>query len=157
MTWQELLISLLTATLGSVGFSIIFYAKPKRLPLSALGGLLTWAVYLGVKALIGGELISNLVAALAGAIFSELTARLTKAPVPVYLMPCIIPLVPGGMLYETMSRFVGGAYAEAGAYGLLTLKVAVGIAGGIIASSVLVMLYRYVQNRLGKHTPKHTP
>ena len=153
MTWQELCISLLTATLGSVGFSIIFYAKPKRLPLSALGGLLTWAVYLGVKTLVGGELIPNLGAALVGAIFSEITARLTKAPVPVYLMPCIIPLVPGGMLYETMSRFVSGAYGEAGKCGLEALKVAAGIAGGIIASSVLVMVYRYLKSKFGKTTP----
>jgi len=138
------LITLLTAVLGSVGFSIIFYMKPRRLPFAALGGLLTCAVYLLFKEWVGGELISNLVAALVGAVFSEVTARLTKAPVPVYLVPCIVPLVPGGALYEAMSHFVSGEYAAGGAYALITLQVAVGIAGGIITASVLGLFLRYL-------------
>ncbi len=144
MDVTTVIITLVTAALGSLGFSIIFYMKPKRLPLATLAGLLTCAVYLGVKLLGGGELISNLLAALVGAIFSETVARITKAPVPVYLLPCIIPLVPGGALYETMSRLVSGEYAEAGAFGLKTLQIAVGIAGGIIAASVLGLFLRYL-------------
>ena len=144
MDVSTILITLLMAVLGSIGFSIIFYMKPERLPWAALGGLLTCAVYLLFKGIVGGELISNLMGALVGAIFSEVTARLTKAPVPVYLMPCIVPLVPGSALYETMSRFVSGSYDEAGKYGLITLQVAMGIAGGIITASVLGLFLRYL-------------
>lgn len=150
MTWQETLTILVTAALGSLGFSILFYVKPKRLFLATIGGLLTCAVYLGIKCLVGGEFIPNLVAALVGALFSEVVARLTKAPVPVYLVPCTIPLVPGGALYGAMSKLVSGSYADAGRQGLLTLQVALGIAGGIVVASVVTLLLRRVLVKLSQ-------
>ena len=76
-----------------------------------------------------------------GAIYSEIMARLTKAPVPVYLVPCMIILVPGSLLYKTMNYFISGAYDLAGSSALTTLAVAAGIAGGIMAASVFGMLY----------------
>ena len=154
MDIKTVCITLIAAALGSVGFSILFYTKPKRLPWAALGGFVTCAVYLLFKYLVGGELVPNLVGAFTGAVFSEITARVTKAPVPVYLVPCIIPLVPGSMLYETMSRFVSGTYAEAGKYGLLALEVALGIAGGIITASVLGLFLRYIMAGRPKQAPR---
>ncbi len=141
--WTTVL-KLVTAAMGSLGFSILFYLKPRRLPLATLGGFLSCGVYLLVQFFVGGELIPNLAGAFAGAIFSEIMARATKAPVPVYLLPCIIPLVPGGLLYRTMNHFIRGAYGQAGTYALTTLAVAVGIAGGIMAASVIGMLYAKV-------------
>ncbi len=154
MDATTILITLFTATLGAVGFSILFYMKPQRLPWAALAGLLTCAVYLAAKRWIGGELIPNLLAALVGAVFSEMTARVTRAPVTVYLVPGIIPLVPGGALYETMSHLVAGEYSAAASYGLVTLKVAAGIAGGIIAASVLGLFLRYLLGGRAKQTPR---
>lgn len=134
---KEVLVTLLTAVLGTLGFSILFYVHPRRLPLATLGGLLTCGIYLLVKHELGGELVPNLIAAFVGAGYSELCARLSKVPVPVYMMPAVIPLVPGGMLYETMYQLVSGHYAEAASAGLVTLQIALGIAGGIVASSVM--------------------
>lgn len=153
MDATTVLITLFTATLGAVGFSILFYMKPKRLPWAALAGLLTCAVYLAAKRWIGGELIPNLLAALVGAVFAEITARVTRAPVTVYLVPGIVPLVPGGALYETMSHLVTGEYGAAASYGLVTLKVAAGIAGGIIAVSVLDLLWRHFFGGRAPKTP----
>lgn len=152
MAWSEIWITLLTATLGSLGFSIIFYVKPQRLPLATLAGLLTCAIYLWCKTLTGGEFIPNLVAAFAGAVYAEIAARITKAPVPVYLIPSTIPLVPGGALYNTMSHFLSGAYIEAGKYGLIALQVAVGIAAGVIAASVVGLSLRSATQRLTHRT-----
>ncbi len=154
MDTKVVIVKLVTAMLGSVGFSILFYLKPHKLPLAALGGLLTCGVYLGTQVIFGGELIPNLVATFIGAIYSEILARLTKAPVPVYLLPCLIPLVPGGMLYKTMNHFIRGAYGAAGNCGLTALAVAVGIAGGIMAASVCGMLYGQAVSHIKK---KHDP
>lgn len=147
MEIKELIISLLAAMLGSLGFSILFYIKPKRLALAAVGSLLICGIYFLFKELLGGEMVPNLIAAFAGALFSEICARLTKAPVPVYLVPSTMPLVPGGLLYETMKYFVRGAYGEAADCALLTLQVAAGISGGIIAASVFGIFLRWALNR----------
>lgn len=139
---KDIIISLVTASLATLGFSILFYVHPRRLTLATLGGLLTTAAYLLAGHLIGGELLPNLLGALVGAGFSEIMARLTKVPVPVYMVPCVIPLVPGGGLYETMFNFVTGNYSAAATAGLTTLVVALGIAGGVVIASVLGIIFR---------------
>ena len=80
--------------------------------------------------------------ALVGAGYSEIMARGTKVPVPVYMVPCVIPLVPGGGLYGTRFNFVTGNYPAAAEAGLRTLQTALGIAGGVVIASVLGILFR---------------
>ena len=138
----DMIVSLITGALGTLGFSILFYVHPRRLTLATLGGVLTTAVYLLAGYLLGGELLPNLLGALVGAGFSEICARLTKVPVPIYMVPCVIPLVPGSALYATMFHFVSGNYAAAGSAALTTLVVALGISGGIVIASVLGIIFR---------------
>ena len=139
---QNAIIMLITAALATLGFSILFYVHPRRLLVATLGGVLTTGIYLLGVHFIGGELLPNLLGALAGAGFSEIMGRLTKVPVPVYMVPCIIPLVPGGALYETMFSFVTGNYLAAAGVGMRTLQIALGIAGGIVIASVLGIIFR---------------
>ena len=147
MDMKQIIVSLLTAALGTLGFSILFYIHPRRLALATLGGVLCTAVYLLAHIVLdgrvlGGELLPNLLGALVGAGFSEICARLTRVPVPVYMVPCIIPLVPGSALYGAMFNFVAGNYTVAADYAMTTLVVALGISGGIVISSVISLLIR---------------
>lgn len=139
---REIVVTLFTAALGTLGFSILFYVHPRRLVLATVGGILTCAVYLLAGRFIEGELLPNLLGALVGAGYSEIMARVTKVPVPVYMVPCVIPLVPGGILYATMFQFVSGHYTAAATAALTALQVALGIAGGIVIASV-IGLFRY--------------
>ena len=139
---KDIVIFLVTAALGTLGFSILFYVHPRRLTLATLGGVLTSAMYLLAVHFLGGELLPNLLGALVGAGFSEICARLTKVPVPVYMVPCVIPLVPGSALYATMFNFVSGNHAAAADAALKTLVVALGISGGIVIASVIGLFIR---------------
>ena len=139
---QNPIIMLITAALATLGFSILFYIHPRRLLVATLGGVLTTGIYLLGVHFIGGELLPNLLGALVGAGFSEIMGRLTKVPVPIYMVPCVIPLVPGGGLYATMFNFVAGNYAAAATSGMRTLQIALGIAGGIVIASVLGIIFR---------------
>lgn len=138
---KETVTMLITAAFSTLGFSILFYIHPRRLPLATLGGLLTCAVYLAAGRWIGGELLPNMLGALVGAGFSEIMARLTKVPVPIYMVPCVIPLVPGSGLYAAMFNFVSGNYTAAAEAAMRTLQIALGIAGGIIVASVLGLFF----------------
>ncbi len=138
----DILIKLGMAALSTLGFSILFYVHPRRLVLATLGGLLTCGVYLLAGHFMSGELLPNLLAGAVGASFSEICARVTKVPVPVYMLPAVIPLVPGSGLYATMFNLVSGQYEAASSTGLATLQTALGIAGGIIAASVVSLFVR---------------
>ena len=148
---SDVIVSLITGALGTLGFSILFYVHPRRLTLATLGGVLTTGVYLLAGYFLGGELLPNLLGALIGAGFSEICARLTKVPVPIYMVPCVIPLVPGSALYATMFNFVSGNYGAAADAALTTLEVALGISGGIVIASVLGIFIRPRLFSLKKH------
>ncbi len=146
----EILVRAVACTIGVMGFAVLFYIPPKKMPPAAVGAALTITVYLLLYELVftdGGEFFPNLIAALIGAIYCEVMARVTKTPVPVYLTPAMFTLAPGRLLYSTMSAMVNGAYDLAGDYGLLTLQAALGISGGIIGASVVGIIIRSVSAR----------
>jgi uncharacterized membrane protein YjjB (DUF3815 family) len=142
MDMQRVIVMLISGALGTLGFSVLFYIHPRRLILATMGGLLCTGVYLLAGYWIGGELLPNLLGALVGAGFSEICARLTKVPVPIYMVPCVMPLVPGSALYATMFNFVAGNYDAAADAAMTTLVVALGIAGGIVIASVFSLVLR---------------
>ncbi len=137
-----MIIQLVTATLATLGFAVIFYVHPRRLLPATLGGFVTCGIYLLTGHFLGGELLPNFLAAAAGAIYAEVCARVTHVPVPVYILPAVIPLVPGSGLYNTMFHLVSGEYGKAASAGWTTLQVALGIAGGIVIASVLGFFLR---------------
>ena len=140
----------LTALLGSLGFSLLFNVRGWRLLVGALGGGVTWALYLALSRLTGEEYLSYGLASLAAALYAQVMARWMKGPASVFLLPCIIPLIPGGMLYYTMLEMVQGHWTQAAQQGVATLKAAGAIAIGLAGASSLEALARAVIRRIMK-------
>ena len=88
------------------------------------------------------DIIPYFVAGIAVALYSEVAAKIFKAPVTVYLMPGFIPLVPGLTIFRTMEACLFGditAFAE----GLVnTLKIGGAISLGLILMSSFFRLFR---------------
>ena len=131
------LIQLLTAFLGALGFAILFGVLRRCLLIAAAGGMLTWGLYLAMDAWLHVEFLSCLAAATFAVLFSELLARRLKLPATMFIAPAIIPLVPGGTLYYAMSFAVHGELEQARSYGMRALLSALAIAGGISRVTVL--------------------
>ncbi len=120
------------AAMGALGFALIFNSRPGRLLFGALGGALTWAVYLVLAQYLTADFLCVALAAAFGAVYAEIMARVCKAPATVFTILSEIALIPGGSLYITMHHLVGGRQAEALSYGLHTVMVALAIALGIV-------------------------
>ena len=137
----EALLQILYALVGSAGFALIFGQKlfSRVLP-AALGGALSWAVYLLFEQWGGGAFFSSLAAGAFCCLWGEIMARIVKAPATVFLAVAIIPLVPGSTLYYTMSAVLRQDWGESGYYGVRTLLFALGIAAGIALVSALVYM-----------------
>ena len=125
-------LQVLAAAAGTLGFSILFNSRPQRLLLGALGGGLTWFIYLLLARYIPQDFICVAAAAAFGAVYAEIMARVCKAPATVFTILAEIALIPGGSLYLTMHHLVGGRQAQALQYGMHTLMVALAIALGIV-------------------------
>lgn len=126
------LLQVLAAAAGTLGFAILFNSRPRRLFFGALGGGLTWLVYLLLVPFVGSDFLSVTLAAAFGAAYAELMARVCKAPATVFTILSEIALIPGGSLYITMHHLVGGRQTQALQYGLHTVTVALAIALGIV-------------------------
>ena len=126
------LLQVLAAAAGTLGFAILFNSRPQRLFFGALGGGLTWVVYLVLARFVGSDFVSVALAAAFGAIYAEIMARVCKAPATAFTILSEIALIPGGSLYITMHHLVGGRQSQALQFGMHTVMVALAIALGIV-------------------------
>ncbi len=131
---MQLFIQLVTVYLGSLGFSLVFHIRGKKLFYTSLGGLFTWIVYLAAASAAASDYIGALVAALLLTAYAELIARREKCPVTVILVAAIIVLLPGNALYQTINAAMQkdwNRFFERGRYTLLFAGcLAVGILAG---------------------------
>ena len=67
-------LQVLAAAVGTLGFAILFNSRPRRLFLGALGGGLTWVVYLLLSDLEGSDFLCVALAAAFGAVYAEIMA-----------------------------------------------------------------------------------
>ena len=90
----EIILKSLGAWVAIWGFSRLLNA-PKKLECYTAGvGMIGWAVYLIVEVFNDGILMKNFLAAVAVALVSQAMARHFKAPVILFVIPGILPMVP---------------------------------------------------------------
>ena len=125
----------LVCLIGCVGFAILFNLHSLGVPLSAMGGCLTWAVYLITMDATGNVYLANFWAAAFAAAYSELLARIRKFPATSYLVVSLFPLLPGAGIYYTMGYALEGSIDLAVHQGLKTAAIAGVMAVGILLVS----------------------
>ena len=128
---REVVIQLITAFLGSLGFAMLFRLRRALWLLASMGGVFCWGCYLFLFALTGNLFGAGLGASALAAVYSEILAVWKKAPTPLFVIPSVVPLIPGSSLYYTMSAAVSGNTEAVSRYGSLTLQYALSIAAGI--------------------------
>ncbi len=131
MITQEFIIQLISATVGTFGFGMIFGLKLKYLLTVTLGGFVSCGIYLiGMYGLDGNIFFATLLAGAFAALYSEISARVMKAPSTIFFVTTIISLIPGRSLYYTCSSAVVSNWAECKTHGNITLQYALAIAVG---------------------------
>ena len=130
MTMTQIVIQLVTGMLGSLGFALLFGLKRQYLISAALGGLLNWGLYLLGMHWWNTIFFAGLLASAFSALYSEIMARLKKAPTTLFFITSVIPLIPGSALYNTCSNVVMRNWTEAKSYANITLQYALSIAAG---------------------------
>lgn len=127
----EFLIQVFVAGTGTVCFAVLF-CTPSRFYLPCgIAGALGWAVYYMVMRIQSSVAIATLVATIPLVILARIFSIWLKAPVTVFLLCGIFPLVPGAGIYRTVYYFIQGDNTLFVAKGVETLKVACALALGI--------------------------
>ena len=132
----------LMSFLASLCFGIIFQVRGIKLFTAGFGGLIGWLIYLVSAPLFSSSSIPRFFFATVGiTIFSELCARVLRAPVSVFLAVALIPLVPGGGIYQTMLYCIHGNTGLALRECVSTIGIAGALAMGVVIVSSVVRLF----------------
>ena len=131
----------LFALLGCFGFAILFNIHGPGGLLCALGGMLSWAVYLIALELGCGDITAYFWSALFASLYSESMARIRKYPAISYLVVAIFPMIPGAGAYYTMNYAVRGEMELFAEKGMHTAAIAGILAVGILLGSTVFRMY----------------
>lgn len=134
---EKYMVMIVTAAVGTLGYCLLINVKRNKIVYGCLGGVVSTFLYCACVEAGLTPLLQNLIPAAAVTLYAEVLARVIKAPATVFLIPSIIPLVPGGRLYYTMRAIVDGDADSAKIYAMETIVIALGIAVGIVVISLV--------------------
>ncbi|MBR5338700.1 MAG: threonine/serine exporter family protein [Lachnospiraceae bacterium] len=123
----------LCAALATVGFSFLWHVSWKHMPFIAVTGGICWLVFLAVNHKMGlGP--AAFFASVGLAFFSFLFSRVKQCPVTVFLVPGIVPIVPGCTLFFSVFDLLRGNYHDAAVLAAQSII----ICGAIVLGTALV-------------------
>ena len=132
-----LYIHFLFSLFATIGFAIFLNSPKSILIHSGIIGGIGWTLYVFLIENSFSPISANFIAAALVSMFSEILARKLKHPAISFVIPGIIPLVPGLSLYNTMLFLVQNNYDSAISTGATTLFVSGAIALGVLVVSSL--------------------
>lgn len=140
---MKLIVQSLAAFLAIFGFSLILEVPKQYLIFTGLTGSACWFFYLGASLLGCSTVSSAFLSSLVVAFMSHLLARRLKAPVTLFLVPGILPTVPGASIYRCVYYMIEGQTDLSNFNLIQTLQIAGAMALAIfIVDSVFRLLQK---------------
>ena len=127
---------LITSFIAAAAFGLLFNVPKDMVLKGGLSGMIGWILYFSlVENGVDSVVASGSAAVLIGVI-GRVFAKRYKAPVIIFNVSGIIPLVPGGLAYEAMRHFVVNDYNLALQLAAKAFLISGAIAVGIMLSEV---------------------
>ena len=129
------------AFVATIAFSIIFHTPREQYVCAGLVGAFSWLIYIIYVYFTGDVVFASFFAALGLTYLARVFSFARKAPLPVFLIAGIFPVVPGAGIYYTMSLGLNGSTQLALQRGFATAGIAGSIAAAILLVSSVVRLF----------------
>ncbi|MDR1748795.1 MAG: threonine/serine exporter family protein [Spirochaetaceae bacterium] len=149
MSVTDLLIGGICAFGGAFFYAIIFNSDKFDAIWSAALGTMAWTLYTVISVLSGSTAMGNLTGAFSVGVLAEVIAGLLKNPATVYVVPGLLPLLPGRDMYLTMRAAVEGDMNRLLSTGFQTLTTAAAIALAVAIASSAARITRSIIRRYG--------
>jgi uncharacterized membrane protein YjjB (DUF3815 family) len=136
-----MILQLITSFIAAATFCILFNAPKRALLQCGFAGMMSWMVYV-ILNVDFGPVVATFAATVVVGIVSQFFARSFKMPVIIFSVGGIITLVPGGLAYDSMRRFVEQDYTLAVEIAVRALMLSGAIAAGLVLSEVVGQMFR---------------
>lgn len=144
---SQIVLPCLYSLVASVAFGVQFNVRLRHIITAGIGGTITQLIFMAFEYSGTSEMLCYFFSAAAVSVYSEIMARRLHAPVNMYLVIGIIPLVPGGYMYNTMITLIGGDVEMFSHQFAETVGIAGSIAMGVFAVSAIVRLIRILTKK----------
>ena len=130
--WTHYFAHFVVAVIATISFGITFQMPRRHYLACGLTGAVGWMAYILCYDLLGVSApVAVLIATLPLTGCARFFSIRHKAPVTIFLLPGIFPLVPGAGIYYTAYYFLQGEEVLFASKGAETFKVALALALGI--------------------------
>lgn len=144
---SNLFVEFIFAFLGTLGFTLIFNVPLRHIPVASFVGGAGWVMY-HIAVSMGFDIaISCFFGACIVGLASDIASRICKEAATIFVIPGVLPLVPGAGTYYTMLAIVNGNLELAADKGVETLAMAGAIALGLLTMGSIIQLIRGISNR----------
>ena len=116
-------------------FSVILYVPKKELFYCGIAGGVSWFVYCYFNTMLNNSVIATFLAAIVVTVVSRFFSHIRRNPSTIFLIPGILPLVPGAGMYYTMTAILEGNIMESYYQAITTFKLA-----GVVAIGIIIVL-----------------
>ena len=123
-------------------FAAVLEVPREQKPLAALCGAIAWWSYLMIYNFSHSSLRAAFVSTLVVAVISHRLARIRKAPVTVFLIPGILPAVPGAAIYRCVYYLIRNNSYATTYYLTQTLQIAGAMAMAIFITDSFSRLFQ---------------
>ena len=147
---MDILAQLITSFFATAAFGVIFNIPKESLIRCGLIGMGGWLIYYILNGYFGNAVLATLLATVFIAVLGQQMAKVYKTPVIIFTVAGIIPLVPGGLAYDSMRNIVENDYNLAIASAAKVLMLAGTIAFGLVFSEVINQIIKKVTAYRGK-------
>lgn len=143
-----LLSQVAVAVLATLAFAVLFGAPRRQWVFCGIAGGIAWLANSLLLVLGADIFLASFLATLTLTCFARLFAVLRKAPVTLFLIEGIFPLVPGAGIYYTAYYLFASDFSAALVKGLETVKFAGAITLGILFGfSLPPKLFSWIKKR----------
>ncbi len=135
-----MILPIIAAFFATITFAVMFNTNRTQLLYCGLAGGAGWWAYLLISDMTGSAVFGSFIATLIISILANILAVVRKAPLTVFQIPGIIPIVPGNGMYNTLYAVVSNDYEGVVIHLIETLQIAGAIAIGMMLIHTIKML-----------------
>lgn len=140
-------VQMLLAGVNSAAFCLLFGVPASEIVWAGFGGLLGYGITLLLP--VNSTFLLMMAAGAGITLYAEGMARYRKAPVFLYLVPGLLPIVPGGVLFRALFGLLQRHWQSATEYGYSAFLQTGALMLGIVLTSFVASLVKK-QKKLGQ-------
>lgn len=140
MILDHILIQIVISFIATACFGVIFNAPTKAIPACGFVGAVGWTIYYLLVDYGIDEVRASFLGAFVVSLVAHFFARRFRMPMIIFSVSGIIPLVPGGIAYNTMRNIMELDFMMGLQNGMRAFMISGAIAMGLVFAEVIMQI-----------------